>query len=346
MTTENIENIEGFVVDIACLRRYGVADTLERARVHTTKCALMGHCVESGYGLVDDDGRVHLLDTHATRHVVTALQRADRERGVRLSVHREDTDGEQRSVHVAAVEAAERSAHASDAGGARPSQPDNGRPRQRNELSMHTDFDDDGRGPMPNQNADRNSHGDTDKGRSGMQTKMYVRFAAMILTGMVVMYWVMFVGSWEWSHVRWSQSRMFMALTMGGTMGLVMLAWMLNMYRKTAANIIVVGVSVLLLVVGIVLDRSQATVDDTAFMKAMIPHHSLAITRSERFDNDDVRVCELAVAISEAQRREILEMDWLIEDIRQNGVASTPEQADARPVPDFDRTALRDCATD
>ena len=199
---------------------------------------------------------------------------------------------------------------------------------------------------MANQNPDRNNHGDTDGGRSGMHTKMYLRFAAMILTGMIVMYWVMFVGSWEWSHVQWSQSRMFMALTMGGTMGLVMLAWMLNMYRNTAANVVVVALSLLLIVVGIVLDRSQATVDDTAFMNAMIPHHSLAITRSERFDSDDVRVCRLAVAISEAQRREILEMDWLIEDIRENGVASTPEEAAARPVPDFDRAALRDCAGD
>ncbi len=54
---------------------------------------------------------------------------------------------------------------------------------------------------------------------------MYVRYAAMILTGMFVMYWVMFVSSWEWSHVRFSESRIFMALTMGGAMGLVMLAW-------------------------------------------------------------------------------------------------------------------------
>ena len=178
-----------------------------------------------------------------------------------------------------------------------------------------------------------------------MQRRMYLRFAAMILTGMVVMYWVMFVGSWEWSHVRWSQSRMFMALTMGGTMGLVMLAWMLNMYRNTMANVIVVVVSVLLLVVGIALDRSQATVDDTAFMKGMIPHHSLAITRSERFDVEDVRVCELAVEISEAQRREILEMDWLIDDIARNGPASTPEEAAERPVPLFDRPAARECPT-
>ncbi len=178
---------------------------------------------------------------------------------------------------------------------------------------------------------------------SGMQMKMYLRFGAMIFTGMVVMYFVMFVGSWEVSHVRFSQSRIFMAVTMGGAMGLVMLAWMLNMYKSTTANIIVVVVSLLLLGIGTTLDRSQATVDDTAFMKGMIPHHSLAITRSERFNVDDVRVCELAVAISEAQRREILEMDWLIADIAQNGPATTPEEAEARPVPDFDRSALRDC---
>ena len=187
-------------------------------------------------------------------------------------------------------------------------------------------------------------------GRAGGQNdqshdmkKMYLRFAAMILTAMVVMYWVMFVGSWEWSHIRFSQSRVFMAITMGGAMGLVMLAWMLNMYKSMKANLIVVAVSLLVLVGGAFLDRSQITVDDVGFMRAMIPHHSLAITRSERADIDDVRVCELAVEISEAQRREIAEMDWLIEDIRENGVASTVEEAEARPVPDFSEDAQREC---
>ncbi|MBO0608383.1 DUF305 domain-containing protein [Myceligenerans salitolerans] len=178
---------------------------------------------------------------------------------------------------------------------------------------------------------------------SGHSRMMYLRFAAMILTGMVVMYFTMFVGSWEWSHVRFSESRVFMALTMGGAMGLVMLAWMLNMYRSVKANIAVVAVSALLLAGGAFLDRSQITVHDTAFMSAMIPHHSLAITRSERSHLDDVRVCELAVEISEAQRREISEMEWLIEDIRQNGAATTDQEAEARPVPDFAESADRTC---
>ena len=181
------------------------------------------------------------------------------------------------------------------------------------------------------------------QGKSHDTKRMYLRFAAMILTAMVVMYWVMFVGSWEWSHIRFSQSRIFMAITMGGTMGLVMLAWMLNMYKSTKANIAVIGVSLLLIAGGTFLDRSQITVDDTAFMRGMIPHHSLAITRSERAGIEDIRVCELAAGISEAQRREIREMSWLIEDIDRNGVARTAEQASARPVPDYEEAADRQC---
>ncbi|WP_228386484.1 DUF305 domain-containing protein [Ornithinicoccus halotolerans] len=186
------------------------------------------------------------------------------------------------------------------------------------------------------QHGDHSSHG---------SVPMYLRFAAMILTGMAVMYAVMFVGSWEWSHVRWSQSRLFMALTMGGAMGLVMLGWMLNMYRNMKANLAVVVASLLLLGGGAYLDRSQTTVDDDGFMSAMIPHHSLAITRSERAQIQDVRVCELAVAISEAQRREISEMEWLIQDIQSHGIAATPQEARSRPVPDFQEPAERQCPT-
>ena len=173
--------------------------------------------------------------------------------------------------------------------------------------------------------------------------RMYLRFAAMIATAIVVMYAVMFVGSWEWSHIRVSVSRMFMALTMGGTMGLVMLAWMLNMYKNTRANVIVVIASLTLFGLGTFLDRSQTTVEDVAFMNAMIPHHSLAITRSERAQMEDVRVCELAVEISEAQRREILEMSWLVNDIQEHGKATTAVEAAERPVPHFEVAAKRDC---
>ncbi|MBK0420344.1 DUF305 domain-containing protein [Leucobacter sp. CSA1] len=182
-----------------------------------------------------------------------------------------------------------------------------------------------------------------DDSRKGHELRRYLRFGAMILTGMVVMYWTMFAGAWAWGDVRFSESRVFMAMTMGGAMGLVMLAWMLRMYRNTKANIAVVVVSVLLLGGGVALDRSQATVDDVNFMSGMIPHHSLAITRSERAGIEDVRVCQLAANISETQRREILEMSWLIADIRANGIASTVEEAESRPAPRFTAQSERSC---
>ena len=193
-------------------------------------------------------------------------------------------------------------------------------------------------------NAEADEHGHD--GGMSHETKMYLRFAAMITTSMVVMYFTMFAGTWEWSHVQFSQSRVFMAVTMGGTMGLIMLAWMLNMYKNMKGNIAIVAVSLLLLGGGIALDRSQATVQDSAWMNAMIPHHSLAITRSERADITDVRVCQLAVEIIKAQEREIAEMEWLIQDIEENGEAATAEEAQARGVPDFEGSALRDCASE
>ncbi|SDE04817.1 DUF305 domain-containing protein [Auraticoccus monumenti] len=198
---------------------------------------------------------------------------------------------------------------------------------------------------MSSTHGDEDGHEEPGAGHGRTEGAMYLRFGAMILTAMVVMYGAMFAGTWQWEHVRWSESRLFMALTMGGTMGLVMLGWMLNMYKNLKANIAIVVTSVLLLSLGVFLDRSQVTVQDVSWMRAMIPHHSLAITRSERAGIQDVRVCQLALEISEAQRREIDEMNWLIEDIRRNGEAVTVAQAESRPVPEFEAAALRDCPT-
>lgn len=60
----------------------------------------MGHCVESGYGLVDETGRVHLLDTHATPRVVAVLQQTEIDCGIRLRAERENDHGERRTAHV------------------------------------------------------------------------------------------------------------------------------------------------------------------------------------------------------------------------------------------------------
>ena len=49
-----------------------------------------------------------------------------------------------------------------------------------------------------------------------------------------------------------------------------------------------------------------------------------------------VHVRELADGIIDAQRREIKEMEWLINDISKNGKATSQVQAEQRPLPEFE----------
>ena len=164
----------------------------------------------------------------------------------------------------------------------------------------------------------------------------YWRFAAMIGTSTLVMLGLMYLNTYAFEHVRWSETRFYMAFMMGGAMAVIMLSFMLNMYKNQKTNLTIYAGAVIVFLLALWLVRSQATVEDRSYMKAMIPHHSIAIMVSERADIDDVRVRELADEIIRAQRREIKEMDWLIADIAENGVATTEGEAAARPVPDFE----------
>ena len=94
------EQVEGWAVDLACLRRYPVEEYLDRAREHSSECALMGHCVESGYGLVQDDGFLIPLDTRATPKVVASLQDAGQVQGFRIRVSRGLQGGEMVTTRV------------------------------------------------------------------------------------------------------------------------------------------------------------------------------------------------------------------------------------------------------
>lgn len=145
----------------------------------------------------------------------------------------------------------------------------------------------------------------------------YWRFAAMIATSTVVMYVLMYLNTYAYEHVFWSETRAWMALVMGATMSVIMLSFMLGMYRKRALNLAIYGASVAVFALALWLVRSQATVDDVEYMRAMIPHHSIAILTSERAQITDPRVRKLADEIIEAQEREIAEMKYLAADLEE-----------------------------
>ena len=148
----------------------------------------------------------------------------------------------------------------------------------------------------------------------------YTKFAAMIATSTIVMFGLMYLNTYALGHVWFSETRLYMALLMGATMAIVMLGFMLNMYRNTRMNLAIFAGGLVVFAGSLWLVRSQETIDDVAWMKAMIPHHSIAILTSERAHISDPRVRELADGIIETQRKEIAEMKALIADIETNGV--------------------------
>lgn len=164
----------------------------------------------------------------------------------------------------------------------------------------------------------------------------YWRFAAMIATSTVVMFGLMYLTTYSLDHLRWSETRAWMAVLMGATMAIVMLGYMLGMYTNRKLNIAIFAGSVLVFAACLWLIRSQATVSGLDYMKAMVPHHSIAVLTSSRAQITDPRVRKIADEIIASQRREIAEMQYLIDQLENEGVQTdAPDEAavQSRVVP-------------
>jgi len=145
----------------------------------------------------------------------------------------------------------------------------------------------------------------------------YRRFGTMIVTSTIVMFGLMYLNTYALEHVFFSEMRTYMALLMGAAMAIIMLAFMLSMYKNMTANIAIFAGAAIVFLICLWLIRSQATVGQVSYMKAMIPHHSIAILTSRRAQITDPDVRRLADDIIEAQEREIAEMRYLIRKLEK-----------------------------
>lgn len=145
----------------------------------------------------------------------------------------------------------------------------------------------------------------------------YSRFFLMLGTSLVAMYAVMYLNVYTWDHVYFSLTRVYMALLMLVPMTLIMMGFMWNMYPNKRRNALIMGGSLVVFVVVTVMVRSQTFVEDTLWMKAMIPHHSIAIMVSKRAAIKDPEVRTLADSIISAQQREISQMKRMIHRLEQ-----------------------------
>jgi len=151
--------------------------------------------------------------------------------------------------------------------------------------------------------------------------KPYSRFFLMLGTSLVAMYAVMYLNVYEWDHVYFSLTRVYMALLMLVPMTLIMMGFMWSMYPHKRRNALIMGGSLVAFVLVTSMVRSQTFVDDTLWMKAMIPHHSIAIMVSKRADLKDPEVRQLADSIIAAQEREIRQMQRMLARLKREPAA-------------------------
>ncbi len=147
----------------------------------------------------------------------------------------------------------------------------------------------------------------------------YRRLAAMVATSTFIMFLLMYQLVYEADHLTFSLNRLMASLVMGAVMTIVMLSFMWSMYEGSRVKIAVIVVAALLGAILLGVNRSQSLINDSRFMKAMIPHHSIAINNARKADIRDPRVRKLADKIISSQVREIREMKLLIADIDRNG---------------------------
>lgn len=145
-----------------------------------------------------------------------------------------------------------------------------------------------------------------------MQNGNYIRFGLMMLVSFIVMYGIMFLNADKFEYVMLSTMRTYMTLLMITAMAVIMLLFMLGMYKNKTLNTIILLVAIVGFGSVYYMMRTQTGISDIQYMKGMIPHHASAILTSQEADLKDPETKELAKEIIEAQKREIAQMKKII----------------------------------
>tara|TARA_Y100000815_G_C13311255_1_gene488619 strand:+ start:183 stop:671 length:489 start_codon:yes stop_codon:yes gene_type:complete len=158
----------------------------------------------------------------------------------------------------------------------------------------------------------------TEKNNNGTKKSNYGKFIMMLVLSFIAMYITMYLNTYEWDHVYFSLTRFYMACLGISAMAVIMLSLMLQMYKNKKKNIAIYLGSLVLFIGALSLVRAQKPIGDVLYMKAMIPHHSIAILTSKRAAIKDPEVRKLADGIIKAQEKEITEMKAYIKRLENN----------------------------
>lgn len=101
-------------------------------------------------------------------------------------------------------------------------------------------------------------------------------------------------------------------------MAIIMLLFMWQMYPNKKKNGLILFFSAAIFIGSLVMVRTQTGISDISWMKAMIPHHSIAILTSTEADLKDPEVKKLADEIIATQKKEIKKMNQMIERLQKD----------------------------
>ena len=155
-------------------------------------------------------------------------------------------------------------------------------------------------------------------GQGAMNGKMgnpYAMLALNLAISLLIMYLAMFAMIWSFGEFFNNNNMLYMALVMWAPMGILMLLMMPMMYPNKRLNMILLGSFAVVMILSFWAIRDQALVGDKQFVRAMIPHHSGAITMCNRASirDQEIRdICFKPNGIVDSQKREIAQMEAIL----------------------------------
>ena len=140
----------------------------------------------------------------------------------------------------------------------------------------------------------------------------YIHLLIMTALSFVSMYFLMYAMVDRIGNIYGNLNQLYMAGLMTAPMVLIELTVMRAMYENIRLNVALMIVSTVLGLLFFVGIRLQTAVDDTQFLKSMIPHHAGAILMCTESSLTNAEITALCKSIITGQQAEIDQMKALL----------------------------------
>lgn len=144
--------------------------------------------------------------------------------------------------------------------------------------------------------------------KHGGMKSMYLNLGIMAVLSFISMFVFMYMMVDSFSNVYPNLNQFYMAGLMTAPMIVIEIFVMWSMYNNKMANVIIAGVSIVMLILFSLFIRQQTAISDEQFLKSMIPHHGGAVLMCGQANVTDNEIKEVCKGIMSSQQSEI---DWM-----------------------------------